>query len=381
MSATKALLSVNISTAYQADDQGSYPIHVAAQAGSLAVVKLLLEWCPDCANLRDGQGRTFLHVAAEKERLALVRYVVVSSSADMILNAQDSNGDTPLHAAVRAGNLAVFSCLFRNRQVRLDVANQDGMTPVDLSYTRIPPRFNYSLNPRSSVRRILLAAGAPHGGARPELFYARHIPKRDLDMEAKKHTEATQVMSIVTALIATVTFASAFTFPGGYGPDGQPVLAGSYAFDAFILADTLAFICSISATFSLVYVGFPSMDISIRFRYLRLSAILLQSAARSLVAAFGLGLYLLLVVHHTASAIAACAIVLASSLYGNMEFWGIIHMATTVLARIGMQRYAVVSYARKIFFTVLRHFWSYVIIFGLPAIRKRVNSQVDKVIT
>jgi hypothetical protein len=101
-------------------------------------------------------------------------------------------------------------------------------------------------NPRSIVRSSLLAAGASHGIDRPDLFLEKHIPKRDLDKESKKHTEATQVTSIVTALIATVTFASAFTLPGDYrsadGGDaaaaaaGTPVLAGSYAFDAFILA-------------------------------------------------------------------------------------------------------------------------------------------------
>lgn len=215
----------------------------------------------------------------------------------------------------------------------------------------------------------LHAAGAPS-----EFFTEKHMRKRDdLDEESKKYTEATQVMSIVTVLIATVTFASAFTLPGGYRADGGPALAGSYAFDAFILADTLAFICSISATCTLVYAGVPAMDISLRFRYLTVSAVLLQSAARSLVAAFGLGLYL--VVHHTASAIAACAIVLASSLYGHMEVGRIIRMATTVRARIGIPRRAVVICLRAIFVQVLAHFWSYVIIFGLPAIRKRVNQK------
>jgi hypothetical protein len=210
-------------------------------------------------------------------------------------------------------------------------------------------------NPRNIVCSSLLAAGAPHGGHRPELFHAKHIPKSDLDKESKKHTEATQVMSIVTALIATVTFASAFTSPGGYRTDGDaagtPVLAAgkqSYGFDAFILAGTLAFLCSILSTCTLVYAGVPALDIPICFRYFNVSALLLQSAVRSLVAAFVLGLYLVLApFHHTASAIAACATVFASLLYGNMDVWRIIRMATTVLARIGIRQYAVLSYYAK----------------------------------
>jgi ankyrin repeat protein len=123
----------------------TYPIHVAAWFdSSLVVVKLLLERCPDCATLRDGKGRTFLHVAAEMKNhsAAVVEYVcreMPQRSSSMILNAQDSNGDTALHCAVRAGNLAVFNCLFRNRQVRLDVANKDGITPLDLSFMDYAP--------------------------------------------------------------------------------------------------------------------------------------------------------------------------------------------------------------------------------------------------
>jgi hypothetical protein len=125
---------------------------------------------------------------------------------------------------------------------------------------------------------------------------------------------------IVTALVATVAFASAFTLPGGYQGDGAAAAgtAGkSYAFDAFILADTLAFIFSMVATCSLVYAGLPVMDISIRNWYFNFSAVLLQSAARSLVAAFGLALYLVLAPVDHKTAVAVGAIVFSTSLYGG----------------------------------------------------------------
>jgi len=151
------LLDANESTAYQADDQGWYPIHVAAAFDSLGVVKVLLDDMEsrrrrqDCATLRDGKGRTFLHVAAEMKNhsgaAAVVQYVcgeMPQQLSSMILNAQDSNGDTALHGAVRAGNLAGSTCLLRNRLVRLDVANKDGMTPLDLSWTTLPSGFGYA---------------------------------------------------------------------------------------------------------------------------------------------------------------------------------------------------------------------------------------------
>ncbi|XP_066374531.1 protein ACCELERATED CELL DEATH 6-like [Miscanthus floridulus] len=354
------LLDANESTVYQADDQGWYPIHVAAAFDSLGVVKVLLDDMEsrrrrqDCATLRDGKGRTFLHVAAEMKNhsgaAAVVQYVcgeMPQQLSSMILNAQDSNGDTALHGAVRAGNLAASTSLLRNRLVRLDVANKDGMTPLDLSWTTLPSGFRYAFNPRNVVHLSLLYSGAPHGGGRPDLSYEKHSSERDVVEESKKYTEATQVTSIVTALIATVAFASAFTLPGGYRADGAAaagtaLLAGkSYAFDAFILADTLAFIFSMAATCSLVYAGLPVMDISIRNWYFNVSAFLLQSAARSLVAAFGLALYVVLAPVDHKTAVAVCAIVFATSLYGNTGAQQVNHVAYTARTRIGMRRVVV----------------------------------------
>ncbi|CAL5029022.1 unnamed protein product [Urochloa decumbens] len=338
-SATTLLLDANLSTAYQGDDEGLYPIHVTAHAGSLDVVKMLMQRCPDCATLRDAKGRTFLHVAVEKGRYKVVKHVCNEPGLSSILNAQDNHGDTALHSSVRAGNVAVFNCLLRNPQVRLDLANMDGMTPLDLSWSMIPSGFYYPLNPGRIVRLSLEYAGAPHGGGRPELFYEKHIPKT-------------------------------FTLPGNYRGDGTPVLAGSYAFDAFILADTLAFICSSLATGTLVYAGLPAMDISIRHRYLNISASLLQSATRSFVAAFALALYLVLAPLDRTTAVAICVIVFASSLWGNMGAWRKTCVANTVRARIGIRGPAVWFYTCAVFPGVLRHFGSYIIIFGLPSIRK-----------
>ncbi|KAL6606379.1 hypothetical protein ACP70R_042032 [Stipagrostis hirtigluma subsp. patula] len=385
-SATTLLLGANTCSAYQQDNKGLYPIHVAAMNGSLGAVNVLLQKCPDCATLQDAKGRTFLHIAVEKKRHWVVHYVCGTPKFSSILNVQDNEGDTALHRAIEVGNLGIFNFLIQNQHVRLDVPNKEALTPLDLSWRMIPPRFYYKSNRRSVIHSSLLWLGAPHGESRPDLFYDKHIsiPEVDKKVEEVKNsqdlTNATQVMGIVSVLVATVTFASAFTLPGGYvqsasdGVLGTPVLAGSYVFDAFILADALAFMCSCLATFSLVFAGMAAMDLSIRMWCINFSFLFLKNSVRSLVAAFALGLYLMLAsVAHTI-AIAVCVITFSAWIYGNLEAWQIFCAAYTACARgRGISISAVCAYVLRFSVQLFQHFWSLVIIFGLPAIIRRIK--------
>ncbi|KAF7149855.1 hypothetical protein RHSIM_Rhsim02G0092900 [Rhododendron simsii] len=63
-----------------------------------------------------------------------------------------------------------------------------------------------------------------------------------------------QTFVIVAALIATITFAAAFTIPGGYdgnqGRDqGMAILARAAAFKAFVITNTIAMVCSLTSIF------------------------------------------------------------------------------------------------------------------------------------
>lgn len=108
-------------------------------------------------------GRTFLHVAVEKKKIDIVKYVCRQSDDSQaqlssILNAQDINGDTPLHHAVDVGDIDVFNCLLENPKVRLDVANKEAMTPVDVSLTKKSPSGFYYLLVSKLLNRFLVLA-------------------------------------------------------------------------------------------------------------------------------------------------------------------------------------------------------------------------------
>ncbi|KAF8765898.1 hypothetical protein HU200_008047 [Digitaria exilis] len=369
------LLDANICSAYQPDNKGLYPIHIAALADNLDVTKVLLQKCPDCATLQDGEGRTFLHVAAGGGSRRNWIYKVAHHKLSTVLNVQDNNGDTALHCAIHAGNLAAFHCLVRNPQVDLNVPNKDDLTPLGLSWSKIPQSLYYKLHPRAMMSSTLVLVGAAAGGSRSDLFDEKYICE-EID-EAKKSED-------LAKLIATVTFAAAFTLPGGYyqstsdgGVPGTPILAGSYAFSAFILADALSFILSCLATFYLVFAGMPAMELSVRYKYINVSSRFLLTSEGSLMASFALGLYLVLAPIAHDLAVMICITSSVALVFGCMETLRLLFGVNTVRARLGIRGLAAwCDLARTAGFSELLPFTSLIAIFGLPAIMGKENTRL-----
>ncbi|KAJ6696656.1 hypothetical protein OIU85_003049, partial [Salix viminalis] len=73
-------------------------------------------------------------------------------------------------------------------------------------------------------------------------------------VKAKNREEALnkekEAQLLAAVLIATVTFAAAFTLPGGYKTDqGTAILAKKAAFIVFVISDAISMVLSISAVF------------------------------------------------------------------------------------------------------------------------------------
>ena len=140
------LLNAEPSLAFQPDIHGSYPVHVAASAESMVAIIVLLTRYPGCAGLRDARGRTFLHVAVERKRFHVVKFVChCSRSFKPMLNVQDADGNTALHLAISQGELDIFRCLVRNRNVKINLQNKQGNTPMDLALGKVRSGFYFGL--------------------------------------------------------------------------------------------------------------------------------------------------------------------------------------------------------------------------------------------
>ncbi|KAF2314735.1 hypothetical protein GH714_030252 [Hevea brasiliensis] len=124
---------------------------------------------------------------------------------------------------------------------------------------------------------------------------------------------------VAAALVATVTFAAAFTLPGGYISDennaekGNPILSKNSAFKAFIISDTIAMALSISSVF--IYFIMVMLGYKPKYYWLIKTAFrLIFLAMGAMVVAFVTGTYAVLA-PSLGLAIAICAIGLSFFLF------------------------------------------------------------------
>lgn len=122
----------------------------------------------------------------------------------------------------------------------------------------------------------------------------RHFTQEWFDNIMQKYKnkwERMQVIGLGSVLITTVTFAAAFTIPGGYNQDnGKPILGRKYMFKAFVLANTQSFIQAFSSLFTLVSSALLDPN-AVDLQYATHTFI---AAAGCMVVAFGLGSYVML---------------------------------------------------------------------------------------
>ncbi|EEE69515.1 protein ACCELERATED CELL DEATH 6 isoform X2 [Oryza sativa Japonica Group] len=368
------VLRANPVQLYKQDSEGLYPIHVAASSGANLTVKSFIRERPEIAGLRDSKGRTFLHVAVERERWNVVVYACHTQSLARILNMQDNDGNTALHIAVKHGNKAIFCSLLMNKEVNLNISNNKGQTALDISQSKILAGYFYGWNPNKLILRALTFCNARGGCRRVDHLqeqYIIHQKQVDEVRESDKMTNSTQTLGIASVLIVTVTFGVMFAIPGGYKADdhnngGTPTLAGSYIFDAFIMANTIAFICSSLAIINLMYSGMPMVSLPLRRRHFNISLLLAFSSVTSLGTAFALGMYLVLAPVTRCTAIAICAMMMIASLCLYTEPLNGVRFAIALYVRRGNRVLLVI--AQILLIRTLITYWPCVIIFGWAAI-------------
>jgi len=129
----------------------------------------------------------------------------------------------------------------------------------------------------------------------------RQFAKKQLTDEVARDVKSltqtyTSNTSLVAILMATITFAAAFTLPGGYsndsGSEGLPVMARKLAFQAFLISDTLAMCSSLAVAFVCILARWEDLEFLLYYR--SFTKKLMWFAYMATTIAFATGLYTVL---------------------------------------------------------------------------------------
>ncbi|KAA8523735.1 hypothetical protein F0562_010158 [Nyssa sinensis] len=232
------LLRVEPQLISESDDHGWTPLHCAASLGDEKTVGQLLELDITTVYILDKHGQSPLHVAASKGHTNVIKQIIRScpDSGELL----DLNGRNALHVAVLNGKVNV---------VRIDqrAKNRSGQTPIDIDNSI----GESCTSPRIQISKIWRQLSIPRTWTvREKILPSPNQEEASATIQAYKKMGHTLLM--VDTLIATVTFAAAFTMPGGYNNDigpnqGLALLASSKYLKWFIISDTIAMVCSITA--------------------------------------------------------------------------------------------------------------------------------------
>jgi hypothetical protein len=234
-------------------------------------------------------------------------------------------------------------------------------------------------NPTEWMIRVLAHSGAYFTARRRDLAFG--IDQNNQEPLALK----TDSVLVASALIATVTFAAAFTMPGSYKTGGNPKagtpeLGSRYGFKVFLVADIVAFYCSVAATFSLAAFGNQeNVDPLIRRLYAERALWLFHVALKSVIVAFALGVSVVMwdisIATTTIVAIAATVFIL----YGNEALAHDFRLMRVMYRRFGLKcswklhpstsshldwtTWRLRSFSMTIILNIFNLCWAYVFIF------------------
>ncbi|GMY20699.1 ankyrin repeat-containing protein At2g01680 [Fagus crenata] len=242
--------------AYVLDNDGESALHIAAYYGEINSIKEMIKSCPDICDLTNHKGQTALHLA-----------ILGGEGCQYILETQSIEPDkdeTPFaYWGFRAERVR---CLLKD-----NIGIQGLQQRISTSNLKQPPvdeRSSSSLNTKDMD----------------------NSDKLDFRKRNKLETNL-----LVAMLVATVSFAAAFTTPGGYksdGPDqGLANLTEKVAFKAFVIFDTIAFLFSILAVRLQLN---TSQSYTAQIRYMKLAGMCTYISIVGMVLAFVSGMHVVL---------------------------------------------------------------------------------------
>ncbi|GLJ34668.1 hypothetical protein SUGI_0697330 [Cryptomeria japonica] len=252
------------------------PIFVAAKLGHLEAVKELIKERPDAVEIPSRCGMNVLHIAAQVSQVRIIDYLNQKVGLSDLVNkglekppeekslqggenpgpatkldhfSQISEGDTPLHIAVRNKKLPMVKSLLNVQGINKDAVNKEGLTALDIAREKTEYHESHKI--------IEMLCNCPPK-CRPFLYSAPKVAEEKrqvaIDMVNKTFDARRNTELVVAVLLATMSFTAVFTIPDGFRTDieeeerhkfGSRFLIRSLSFNMFIIFNCVAFFLSL----------------------------------------------------------------------------------------------------------------------------------------
>ncbi|KAH7858789.1 hypothetical protein Vadar_028071 [Vaccinium darrowii] len=261
--AVRELLQRNNSVGYtrttESHDNG-IALHIAAAAGYEDVMEEILSHCLDCWEMVNSNGKNILHIAVNREAECVVDYIIQTEWLESLMNQKDVDGNTPLHLLAFSEMKDKYEVI-NHRRANMYAVNNQNKTPAEVA-------MSIKENNRSSW--FSKAHGRRNVGSNEEqkvkMTKDSHMEReRKESKEVKAGNITSQSHMLVATLIASITFTAGFAVPGSYDvtqgtEEGMAVLVREAGFKAFVLANTVAVMCSTSSVLCYVFAALYDDD-------------------------------------------------------------------------------------------------------------------------
>ncbi|KAJ6902024.1 ankyrin repeat-containing protein ITN1-like [Populus alba x Populus x berolinensis] len=243
---------------------GKNALHLAARQGHVDIVKALLSKDPQLARRTDKKGQTALHMAVKGQSCEVVKLLLDADAAIVML--PDKFGNTALHVATRKKRAEIVNELLLLPDTNVNALTRDHKTALDIAEELVLSeessdikeclsrygalRANELNQPRDELRKTVTQI---KNDVHTQLEQTRRTNKNvhNISKELRKlHREginnATNSVTVVAVLFATVAFAAIFTVPGGDFDSGMAVVVSHASFKIFFIFNAIALFTSLA---------------------------------------------------------------------------------------------------------------------------------------
>ncbi|XP_038981071.1 uncharacterized protein LOC103710442 [Phoenix dactylifera] len=244
---------------------GKNALHFAARQGHVEIVKALLEKDPQLARRTDRKGQTALQMAVKGTSTAVVQALVDADPAIVML--PDRAGNTALHVATRKKRAEIVDVLLLLPDTHVNALTRDHKTAFDIAeglplseesaeikerlsrYGAV--RANDLNQPRDELRKTVTEikkdVHTQLEQTRKTSKNVHGIAKELMKLHRAGINNATNSVTVVAVLFATVAFAAIFTVPGGTGDeDGVAIVVDDPSFKVFFIFNAIALFTSLA---------------------------------------------------------------------------------------------------------------------------------------